>query len=155
MDRLVQRLQREGRIRKIKVGFVQIENLLKEAILDLQEAKKIAQIAQRAAYVMTYMAMLKAGRALLLLEGYIPDDGAQHWTVVEVTSMVLGKKYSDITERFEIMRRKRNEMTYEAGGLFSMSDAQKALTDAIALVCKILEKVKSRNPQLELKFELH
>ncbi len=33
--------------------------------------------------------MLKAGRALLLLEGYIPDDGSQHKTVVEMTSAIF------------------------------------------------------------------
>ena len=52
------------------------------------------------------------------------------------------------------MRRKRNEMTYEAGGLLSISESQKAFTDAISLVKEIYREVKSQNPQLELKFEM-
>ncbi len=153
-DKLIQKLKKQGKIKKQKAGIVQIEALLKEAILDLREAKKISHIAERATYLLAYMAMLKAGRALLLFKGYMPDDGAQHKTVVEVTSAILGNKFKNPTEQFETMRRKRNEMTYEAGSLLSKSEAQKAFSDAISLVEGILSEVKSQNPQLELKFEL-
>lgn len=154
LDKLIQKLERQGKIRKQNVGIVQIEALLKEAILDLKEAKKISNIATRATYLLAYMAMLKTGRALMLLKGYIPDDGAQHKTVVEMTSAILGNEYRNLTEQFETMRRKRNEMTYEAGILLTKSESQKAFSDAISLIQKILIEVKSQNPQLKLKFEL-
>lgn len=85
LDKLIRRLEKAGRLRKQKAGFIQIEALLKEAILDLEEAKKIAHLAERATYLLAYNAMLKAGRALLLLRGYVPDDGSQHKTVVDMT----------------------------------------------------------------------
>ena len=154
-DKLIKKLEKSGKIRKQKAGFVQIEALLKEAVLDLEEAKKIAHLAERATYLLAYNAMLKAGRALLLLKGYVPDDGAQHKTVVEMTSAILGDPYRELTEKFETMRRKRNEMTYESGTLLSKSEAQKAFSDAISLVKKILAEVKSQNPQLKLKFDLN
>jgi hypothetical protein len=72
-----------------------------------------------------------------------------------MTSAILGDKYKDLTEQFETMRRKRNEMTYESGGLLSGSEAQKAFSDAISLVKRILSEVKSQNPQLTLKFDLN
>ena len=155
LDKLIKKLEKAGKIRKLKAGFVQIEALLKEAVLDLEEAKKIAHLAERATYLLAYNAMLKAGRALMLLKGYVPDDGAQHKTVVEMTSAILGDLYRDLTENFETMRRKRNEMTYESGTLLSMSEAQKAFSDAIALVKKIFTEAKAQNPQLELKFQLN
>jgi uncharacterized protein (UPF0332 family) len=154
LDRFIRRLEKAGRLRKQKAGFVQIEALLKEVILDLEEAKKIAHLAERATYLLAYNAMLKAGRALLLLRGYVPDDGSQHKTVVDMPSAMLGDQYRALTEQFETMRRKRNEMTYAAGTLLSKSEAQKAFSDAISLVQKILFEVKSQNPQFELKFEL-
>jgi len=154
LSKLIKKLETEGKIRKQKAGFVQIEALLKEAIWDLKEAEKIVHLAERATYLLAYNAMLKAGRALMLLQGYVPDDGAQHKTVVEMTSAVLGDQYKDLTEQFETMRRKRNEMTYEAGTLLSKSEAQKAFSDAIAVVKKILGDLKFKNPQLGLKFEL-
>ena len=155
LNKLIKQLEKAGKIRKQKAGFVQIEALLKEAVLDLEEAKKIAHLAERATYLLAYNAMLKAGRALMLLKGYVPDDGAQHKTVVEMTSAILGDLYRELTEKFETMRRKRNEMTYESGTLLSMSEAQKAFSDAIALVKKIFSEAKAQNPQLELKFQLN
>ena len=143
LEKLIRRLEKSGKIRKQKAGFVQIEALLKEAILDLEEAKKIAHLAERATYLLAYNAMLKAGRALMLVQGYVPDNGSQHKTVVEMTNAILGDKYEAIAGQFETMRRKRNEMTYESGTLLSKSEAQKAFSDAIALVRKILGEVKS------------
>ncbi len=150
-DELIRRMEKQGRIRKQEVGLVQIEALLRQAIVDLEEAKKVSHIAERATYLLAYMAMLKAGRALLLLNGYAPADGGQHRTVVEITSGLLGRRYRSLTDHFETMRRKRNEMTYEAGGLLSMSEGQEAFRNAVSLVDEILKIAKARNPQLELE----
>lgn len=154
LSKLLKKLEAQGKIRKQKAGFVQIEGLLKEAILDLEEAEKILHLAERATYILAYNAMLKAGRAIMLLQGYAPADGAQHKTVVEMTGAILGNRYKDLMEQFETMRRKRHEMTYEAGTLLSKSEAQKAFSDAVAIVRKIMADVKAQNPQMELKFEL-
>ena len=155
VDKVIRRLEKAGKIRKQKAGFVQIEALLKEAIIDLEEAHRIAHLAERATYLLAYNAMLKAGRALMLMHGFVPDDGAQHKTVVEMTSAILGDEYRTLTDHFETMRRKRNVMTYEAGTLLSTSEAQRALSDAITLLKKILAEIKAQNPQLELKFDLN
>lgn len=154
VDKLFDKLQKEGRIRKQRTGFTQVEDLLRQAILDLKEAKKIAHIAERATYLLAYMAMLKAGRALLLLKGYAPSGGGQHKTIVEITTSILGIQFQNLTNQFDTMRRKRHKITYEAGMLLSSSEVQKAFSDSILLVQKILEEVKSQNPQLKLKLEL-
>ncbi|MBL7157088.1 MAG: hypothetical protein ISS92_02870 [Candidatus Omnitrophica bacterium] len=154
MGKLVEKLKKEGKIAPQKVGIIQIEELLREAILDIKEAKKVSHIADRATYLLAYMAMLKAGRALMFLKGYRPTDGAQHKTVVEMTSVILGDKYRNLVGHFETMRRKRNKMTYEAGALLSRSEAQEAFADAISLTQNILLEAKARNPQMELPFDL-
>ena len=153
-DKLIKRLEREGKVRRQKAGLVQVEALLKEAVLDLEEAKRISSVAERATYLLAYNGMLKAGRALLLLGGYVPDDGGQHKTVVEMTTAILGPKYRSLTEQFETMRRKRNDLTYGAGTLLSKSEAQRAFSDSIELVKRILAEVKAQNPQLNLKLDL-
>lgn len=152
VENLIKKLEKEGKLAKQKTGIIQIEALLKESIIDLEEAKKTLHIADRATYIMAYTAMLKAGRALLLLKGYRPTDGAQHKTVVEMTGAILGEKYTSLISHFETMRRKRNELTYEAGTLLSGSESKQALADATLLVKNILKEAKSRNPQLELNF---
>lgn len=153
IDKEILRLEREGKLRKQRVGHSQIEALLKEAVRDIEEARKILDLAERAAYIMAYMAMLKTGRALLLEMGYVPDDGAQHKTVVDLTGLILGGDYKAITARFESMRRKRNEMTYEAGALISARDAEKAFDDAVGLMKGVLLEVRRHNPQFKFKFE--
>ena len=103
---------------------------------------------------MVYNEMLKAGRALLLFKGYRPSDGEQHKTIVIMTGLFLGKEYSDVISLFEKMRRKRNELTYEASILLSHTEAEKAFSTAIELIKSILSIIKKHNPQMELKFEL-
>jgi len=154
MDKLVEKLKKAGKIAPQKVGIIQIEGLLREAVFDLKEAKKVSHIADRATYLLAYIAMLKAGRALMFLKGYRPTDGGQHKTVVEMTSVILGNKYKKLVDHFETMRRKRNKMTYEAGALLSTSEAQEAFRDAISLTQNILSEAKSQNPQMELPFDL-
>lgn len=151
-DELVRQFERAGKIARQASGPVQVEALLKEAVIDLSEAKRALHLADRATYILAYNAMLKAGRAFLLMKGYRPTDGGQHKTVVEVTGAFLGRDYVDLINHFETMRRKRNEMTYEAGTLLSPSETEQALSDAVSLVRKILAEAKSHNPQLELEF---
>ena len=151
---LIKRLEQEGKLKKQKSGIVQIEALLRESILDLREAKQIVHIADRATYLLAYNAMLKAGRALLLWHGYRPDDGAQHKTVVDLTAAFLGNQFKDLTAHFETMRRKRNEMTYEAGTLLSKTEVRQSFDDSVALVQKIYKEVKAKDPQLQLDFDL-
>jgi len=59
LDKLIKRFEKAGKIRKQKAGIVQIEALLKEAILDLEEAKKIVTLSERGTYLLAYNAMLK------------------------------------------------------------------------------------------------
>ncbi|MBN1822987.1 MAG: HEPN domain-containing protein [Endomicrobiales bacterium] len=152
--KVIEKLLNERKLKKQDAGIVQVEKLLTRSMHDLSEAQKILKIAEDAAYLMAYNAMLKSGRALLLLNGFVPDDGAQHKTVVEVTSAILGPKFEKVTSHFEIMRKKRNILTYEADGLVTSTECEKAFEDSIELVRTILNAVKSQNPQLELKFEL-
>lgn len=147
-------MEQEGKLKKQKAGIVQIEALLKESMLDLKEAKQIVDIADRATYLLAYNAMLKAGRALLLWHGYRPDDGAQHKTVVELTAALLGDQFKTLTQHFESMRRKRNEMTYEAGTLLSKTEVRQSFDDAVTLVQEIYASVKAKDPQLKLNFDV-
>ncbi|MBU0469436.1 MAG: hypothetical protein KKD07_04745 [Candidatus Omnitrophica bacterium] len=148
----ISRLIKQGKLKEQVVGIIQVEELLKQSILDLQEAKKTLDVSDSATYILAYMAVLKAGRAFLAFKGYRPIDGAQHKTVVETMGLFLGEDFEGLVLHFETMRRKRNEMTYEAGGLVSHSEAKKAFDDAIMLIKGVLAEVKHSNPQIKLEF---
>jgi uncharacterized protein (UPF0332 family) len=60
---------------------------------DLTTARTILKIDEEWAYTISYHAMLRAGRALMLSLGYRPKGKDQHKTVVEFCSKVLGEEY--------------------------------------------------------------
>ncbi|MDP2941862.1 MAG: hypothetical protein Q8N85_06410 [Candidatus Omnitrophota bacterium] len=151
LELLLKKLLEQGQIKKQSAGFVQVEAFLKEALIDLSEADKILGASKRGAYLLAYNAMLKSGRALMLMGGYVPDDGGQHRSVIEVSGFMLGEQFKITIRKFDNMRRKRNELTYEAGVSLSDTDAKNALSEAHSLISGIFKKVKARNPQLELE----
>jgi hypothetical protein len=52
--------------------------------------KKLTHLAERATYLLAYNAMLKAGRALMLLKGYVPDCEKPKKTFGTFVQSVLG-----------------------------------------------------------------
>lgn len=153
MDDLIRALKAAGKLRDEKVGFVQVEGLLQDALKDIQEARAVIEIGERSPFILAYQSMLKVGRALLFLYGYRPVDGAQHKTVIQVSEAILGKQFRSLAEQFESMRRKRNELTYEYGGLLSHSETLQALRDAEEWIRAVVSKVKEKNPQFEFTFD--
>lgn len=152
MPDVIEKLKSEGKLRNQRVGFIQIEGLLGDALKDIAEAKAVIGVGERACFILAYQAMLKAGRALLFLNGLRPADGAQHITVVLVCESLLGPSFKSLAQQFESMRRIRNKITYEYGALLSHSEVERALNDAKKWIRAIAGKVKDKNPQFELSF---
>ena len=152
MSDVIDKLKAEGKLRDQKVGFVQIEGLLGDALKDIAEAKAVLSVGERACFILAYQAMLKAGRALLLLNRLRPADGAQHVTVIQVCEFFLGLSFKSLAQQFESMRRIRNKITYEYGALLSHSEVEKALSDAEKWIWAVAVKVKEKNPQFKLSF---
>lgn len=150
MGESIDRLKLQGKLRDERVGFIQIEGLLKDAVKDIKEARATLEIGERGPFLLACQAMLKAGRALLFLEGLRPADGAQHKTVVQACEVFLGASFKSLAEQFENMRRKRNELVYEFGGLLSHREVESALLDAEEWIRAVAKKVRSKNPQFEL-----
>ena len=153
LESLLKQFLAQGKIKKQTRGFVQVEGFLREALIDLSEAKKTLEVSKRGAYLLAYNAMLKSGRGLMLMEGFVSDDGGQHKTVIDVSGLILGEQFKIAIRKFDHMRHKRNELTYEAGVLLSSTDAENALNEARSLISGIFKTVKSRNPQFELKLD--
>jgi len=88
----------------------------------------------------------------MFLNGYRPIDGQQHKTVIEFADVILGKEFKELIRKFEVMRRKRNQFTYEPLSSVSKVEVENALKCAEEFVAKIIKVVKKENPQLELDF---
>ncbi|MCL5774245.1 MAG: HEPN domain-containing protein [Firmicutes bacterium] len=150
LNQLISNLSDKGLMKKEKIGPDQVQKHLDRAHEDLKVAAANLTIDGEASYNYAYLAMLRTGRALMLLEGYRPIDGAQHKTVIEFASAVLGKKYRELAEEFDEMRQRRNKFTYEPGAPVSTLEAQEAIKIAKEWVKEVSRIMAKRNPQLRL-----
>ena len=68
----VQTMLREGLLKSQKVEFDRISRFLARAVKDLETARANLTIDEEAAYTFAYLGMLRAGRALVFLQGFRP-----------------------------------------------------------------------------------
>ncbi|MDO8668211.1 MAG: HEPN domain-containing protein [bacterium] len=151
MKPLIEKLEKEELIAKEKIGFEQIAKHLTRAHKDLKVAEANLKIDSEASYNYAYLAMLRAGRAVMFSFGFRPIDGQQHKTVVLFAGAVLGEEFSKVVAAFDQMRKFRNKFTYdEAGILVSLAQTEQSLKNAKQFVERATDFIRSKNPQMKL-----
>jgi uncharacterized protein (UPF0332 family) len=143
---------RSGLLREQGSDLKAVQRLILRANKDLETAKANLEIDEGTAYSVAYMAMLRAGRAFMLLQGYRPALRNQHKTVVEFMAYFIGEQSRRLVSHFDRMRRKRNDFTYEADVTISLTEAQNALEDATEFVTLVKDMIKKENPQTGFDF---
>lgn len=144
---------KKGLLKQQRINFKQIEKQIIRAKKDLKTAQTVLDEDPEWGATIAYHAMLRAGRALLFSKGYLPADGAQHQTVVELTHKLLGKDYSLLIQKFEKMRRRRNIFFYESDPFGTSTEAENALKTASQLIHIIEEMIQKENPQFHFGFD--
>jgi uncharacterized protein (UPF0332 family) len=144
---------KKGLLKRQRIDFRQIEKQIVRAKKDLDTARMLLAKDSEWAATIAYQAMLRTGRALLFSSGYLPADGGQHRTVVELTHQLLGKNYAVLVERFEKMRRKRNTFFYESDPFGTLTEAESALKAAPQLAGVIQGMIQKENPQIHFSFD--
>ncbi len=134
-----------GLIKKQKVDFSQIKALLIRAQKDIVVAKANLEIDEEVTYNYAYLAMLRCGRSIVFMKGYRSVDGQQHKTIIELSGEILGEELKSIVKKFDRMRRKRNQFTYDPFLPVSKIEAEN-------FVKTVLKLVQKENPQLRFNF---
>lgn len=147
----LEQLKQKGLIEPIQADIKQVTSNLSRAKKDLTTAKSTLDIDEEWTYTICYHAMLRAGRALMLGQGYRPKGKDQHKTVVTFCSIVLGSDYKTLTNKFDRMRRKRHHFIYEPDRPIPYSEAEQSIIDAEKLIAKIIEIIQHGNPQTTLE----
>jgi len=142
----------QGLIKKQKVDFSQIEALLLRAHKDIVAAKANLEIDEEVTYNYAYLAMLRCARSIVFMKGYRSVDGQQHKTIIELSGEILGEEFKSVVKKFDHMRRKRNQFTYDPFLPVSKIEAENALKTAEEFVTIVLKLVQKENPQLRLSF---
>jgi len=142
----------QGLIKKQKVDFPHIEALLLRAQKDIMVAKANLKIDEEVTYNYAYLAMLRCGRSIVFMKGYRSVDGQQHKTIIELSGEILGKEFKNTIKKFDRMRRKRNQFTYDPFLPVSKTEAENALKTAKEFVKIVFKLVQKENPQLRFSF---
>jgi len=145
--------QKRGLLKKCEPDFRQISLQISRAIRDMSTFKIVIDDDPEWAATIAYQSMLRVGRAILFSYGYLPADGQQHKTVVEVTSKILGSKYELLTRQFDRFRKKRNVFFYESRETGNKSEAMQAADVAIKLIAAAKENAASRNIQIDIELK--
>lgn len=143
-------LEAKGLLKKEKVGTDQVKALLAGASRNIIASEKNLSIDEEACYTLAYNAMLKIARAVVFLHNYRPSDGRQHKTTVEAAGKILGKKFRELIDKFDRMRKKRNQFTYDPMLPLSLTEAKNALRTARGFYKKVKKFLDEKYPQLNL-----
>jgi len=132
-----EKLLKDHLIKKQNPDLGQIKTQLKRARKDLLTAEAVVTIDLTWSFAIAYHAMMRAGRALMFSQGYLPTTKSSHKTIMEFTRLTLGDEYQDLLFRFNRMRRKRHDFIYDSLNHTTVSEASSAIRTAKELIEKI------------------
>jgi uncharacterized protein (UPF0332 family) len=132
---------KNGFIKQQRIDFNQITKQIVRAGKDLDTFTLVLEKDPEWAATIAYQAMLRAGRALLFSYGYLPADGQQHKTVVEITGKILGEQFDLVALQFERLRKKRNVFFYDSMDTGNLAEAKKAAETAKQLIKAIKDRI--------------
>jgi len=151
LDTKIGQLLQEGKLKEEQVPLEMVEGLVREAVVDLDEARKTQEMgAHRATFFLSYMAMLRTGRAFLLFNGYRPSNCSRHKTIVAVTSVLMGEAHKDITEHIEMALEKQLNLIHGGGALLSELEAHDAFHYAMLLTREVVKNIKQKDPDFHV-----
>jgi len=141
---------KQGLIKPCSVDWKAVGKLIQRAQVDLETAERNLDDDPECGYSYAYNAMLRSGLALMFSRGFRPEIKDKHLTIVKYTGSIVGKKYEDIMNDYDFMRRKRNNFIYEPDIPCSLTEAKNALETARKFTAMIIEIIRRRKPQIEL-----
>lgn len=151
LENLLNRLLKEEKIRKQKTDINYLNGLLNSAKRNFLSAKyNMEGNFLDTAFKSAYDGLLQISRAILLLNGYRPDDGEQHKTTFLVAGAILGEKFQELIERIDRYRIKRNKTVYQPMDFISKNEATNILNSAKEYWTAVKMYLKKKNGQLEL-----
>jgi uncharacterized protein (UPF0332 family) len=138
---------KKGLVKAQRPNFGQIEQQIVRAEKDLKTFELVIGSDPEWACTIAYQAMLRMGRALMFSYGYLPADGQQHMTVVQITGKLLGKSFDLLIQYFDRMRRNRNVFFYDSLDTNNEAQAKKAHETAGSLLKVVKDRIRKHNPQ--------
>ncbi len=151
LENLLNRLLKEGKIRKQNTDIHYLNGLLNAAHNNFLAAKyNLDGGFLDTAFKSAYDGLLQISRVVLLLNGYRPDDGEQHKTTFIVACAILGDDFSVLIDKIDRYRIKRNNAIYQPVDFISKSDVAGIFDSAKEYWSVVKKYLQTEKKQFEL-----
>lgn len=151
LENLLNRLLQQGKIKKQGTETDYVNGLLDSARQNFLSAKyNLDGEFYETAFKSAYDGLLQISRAILLLNGYRPDNGEQHKTTFIVAEAILGEEFKELIERIDRYRIKRNKAIYQPMSFISQKEAEGILDASKEYWNSVKKYLKEKTPQPEL-----
>jgi len=146
----INELVSKGKLKKQTTDMSYLNGLIEAAKRNFDAAALVKNKMDEAAFKLIYDGLLQIGRAVVMLNGYRPDDGEQHKATFLAAGALMGAELHDLTDRIQKFRIKRNNCVYEPQGLITGSEVDAILNTAKEYWPRVKRYLQSKNPQLKL-----
>lgn len=96
LEESLNRLVKEGKLKRQSTDIAYLNNLLDAARRNFEAASLVKEKVEEAAFKLAYDGLLQIARVVLLINGYLPDDGEQHKTTFMVAGELLGSDFKSL-----------------------------------------------------------
>lgn len=151
LENLLEELLKSGKIKRQNTNVDYLNGLLNAAHQNFSATKyNLGGDFLDTAFKSAYDGLLQISRCILLLNGYLPDDGEQHKTTFIVAGAFLGESFTELIGKIDRYRIKRNIIIYQPTDFISKNDATGILESSKEYWLIVKKYLKDNNEQLEL-----
>ena len=137
-----------GRLARHRTSKQELDALRAAIARNLRDAG-LAALSADNRFGLTYEAALLAARLAVNVAGYrVKAALGAHGATFEALGLALGPDHQDRVDYFELCRRKRNELSYEAANIVTDRQASEILRETRKLVRVVEAWIRARHPSL-------
>lgn len=127
----------EGRVQSHKTSKQEIDSLRAVVARDIKDAS-ITNLSADRQFAIAYNAALQLAKMVLAASGYRVTGLGHHQTSFEALEAAMGSAVSKLVSYFDVCRRKRNLLDYDAANIATKTEADELLKK----VCEFNELVE-------------
>ena len=141
----LERLRSQGRLRLHSARKEEIQEMLRIAMRDLNDAA-VPGLSSDRCFFIAYEAALTLATIPLYCSGLETHGSGHHWMTFAVLPDVMGPDIGELAGYFEVCRTKRHIGTYDRGGLISQSEAEELIEEVKQFQSTIEDWLKINHP---------
>jgi hypothetical protein len=142
----LERLLAQGRLRPHSTTKEEIQEMLRIAIRDLEDAV-VQGLSLDRRFFIAYEAALTLATIPLYCSGYETHGRGHHWMTFLVLADVMSSDIRELADYFELCRTKRNIGTYDRGGQITLHETEELVTEVKQFQSTIEEWLRINHPE--------